>query len=371
VIPILVQDALRAGEQTLDSLAANFGIRANRSEKHPGLVQLKYDMINSPLAHPLVQQCRGLILDESNSWAVVARPFDKFFNYGEQCASAIHWGTAQVQEKVDGSLMILYYYGGKWNVATSGMPDASGDVNGFAMTFGDLFWDTFRALDMDLPPSEAYSEFTFMFELTSPQNRIVVRQEKANLTFLEARKLSGYYADAETLTCLAATHNWNSVKVHSLKTLDDVLATFATIDPLTSEGYVIKDNSGARIKVKHPGYVAIHHMRGEGALTPKRVLDVVLKGEAEEVLANFPEWQPAFDQVMERLLALTKELVEAYERIKDLQPQKTFALEAVKVRYSAALFQLRAGKVYSIREALLGTRLETLVELLELKEIKL
>lgn len=367
---IFVQTALRSGEQTLYSLGTVFGIKYNRSETNPSLVQLKYDMIDSPLGHPLVRQCRGLILDEANDWAVVARPFDKFFNFGEPCADSIDWGTARVQEKVDGSLIILYFYAGKWNAATSGMPDASGDVNGFAMTFGDLFWDTFKAKEMELP-RHGMEDMTFMFELTSPQNRIVVRQEKANITFLEGRKLSGYYLDSDTMAYCRATLNWDEVKVFPLKTLDDALATFETLDPLKIEGYVIRDAAGARIKVKHPGYVAIHHMRGEGALTPKKVLQVILSGEADEVLANFPEWKPAFDQVVTRLNAMEDELTAAYAGIRGLEVQKDFALEAIKTQWSAPLFQVRSGKAKSIHEALLGARLETLAEVLKLKEIKL
>jgi hypothetical protein len=51
---------------------------------------------------PIVRESRGVILDEADDWRVVARAFDKFFNYGESGADEIDWGTARVQEKVDG-----------------------------------------------------------------------------------------------------------------------------------------------------------------------------------------------------------------------------------------------------------------------------
>jgi tRNA splicing ligase len=53
----------------------------------------------------VVQECRGLILDESANWRIVAFPYTKFFNYGEEHAASIDWSTACVQEKLDGSLM--------------------------------------------------------------------------------------------------------------------------------------------------------------------------------------------------------------------------------------------------------------------------
>ena len=51
-------------------------------------------------------QCRGLILDGQRK--IVARPFKKFFNYGEHETLSIPDGPFKVYEKMDGSLGILY-----------------------------------------------------------------------------------------------------------------------------------------------------------------------------------------------------------------------------------------------------------------------
>ena len=47
----------------------------------------------------------------------------------------IDWGTARVYEKLDGSLMTLYRYGGAWQVASSGLPDGSTLALGRRMTY--------------------------------------------------------------------------------------------------------------------------------------------------------------------------------------------------------------------------------------------
>ena len=62
-----------------------------------------------------------LILDRG-SWNVVAMPFKKFFNYGEKDADRIDWGSAKVYEKLDGSLLTLYFHSGEWHVALSKPP---------------------------------------------------------------------------------------------------------------------------------------------------------------------------------------------------------------------------------------------------------
>ena len=147
---MLIQEYLRT--KTLAELNADLGIKATRHKTYPNLVLLKYDQIDSPQAHPIVVECRGLILDEANDWEVVCRPYDRFFNYGDGHASDIDWTTARVYEKLDGSLMMLYWYDEKWHVASSGTPDAGGQVNQeTGLTFADLFWKTWNDLGYKLP----------------------------------------------------------------------------------------------------------------------------------------------------------------------------------------------------------------------------
>ncbi len=59
------------------------------------------------MGEKIVQQCRGIILDEANNWQIVSYPYDKFFNYEESYAPQLDWSTAKIFEKLDGSLMTL------------------------------------------------------------------------------------------------------------------------------------------------------------------------------------------------------------------------------------------------------------------------
>jgi len=54
--------------------------------------------------------CRGIILDAEDDWRVVSLPYVKFFNYGESYADkTLDWTTAKVYEKLDGSMVTLYW----------------------------------------------------------------------------------------------------------------------------------------------------------------------------------------------------------------------------------------------------------------------
>ena len=163
----------------LSDLETRFSIHIKRHSKYPNLVLLKYDQIESPMGVSLVQECRGLILDEANDWNVVCFPYKKFFNYLEGHAAEIDWSSARVYEKVDGSLMTLYWYDGHWEVSSSGMPDAAGEMNGFNITFADLFWKVWNEeLGYEIPRE---TDCCFMFELMTPYNRVVVRHAKSDL----------------------------------------------------------------------------------------------------------------------------------------------------------------------------------------------
>lgn len=360
----LPQQFLRNGA-TLKDLELAFGIKARRHMIYTNLVGLKYDQIDSPLGTELVQQCRGLILDEDNKWEIVARPFDKFFNYGEANATPIDWTTARVQEKLDGTCIIMYHYKGKWHIGTLGLPDASGEVShGTGWCYKELFWWIWDILGYKIPGKQ-WEKWTFVFELCTQFNRVVVRHPDSRIVFISARSLDGEEEMLGAEEFPVKTYRWEAVKEFPLQTLDEVVATFDKLDPLQTEGYVIVDANLNRIKVKHPGYVALHHMRGDG-YGPRRILEVLRRGEAAEVVANFPEWKDDFDIMQHRLADLIAHLEAEYERLKDIPLQKAFALEALNTRLSPALFSVRSGKSLSIRDFVHKMNVDSLLVALEL-----
>lgn len=87
------------------------------------LICFKYSQIDSDFNEPLVRECRGIIL-EKDTWNVVAYPFNKFFNFGEEYADNIDWESAVVETKEDGSLIKIYFYNDEWKIATNGTIDA-------------------------------------------------------------------------------------------------------------------------------------------------------------------------------------------------------------------------------------------------------
>lgn len=355
-----IQNSLRAGA-TLEALqAAPYSLVIRRHQDFPNLVLFKYNQIESDMDSPLVCQCRGLILDEADNWACVSRPFDKFWNVHEGRAATIDWATARVQEKLDGSLMQLYWYRGQWRVGTSGTPDASGEVNGSDKTFRELFWQTWDQMGLVLPAQGAHG-LTFVFELMTALNRVVVRHAAPSLRLIGVR-------DVVLGREFRVSMQWGfpAVREFPLTSFADVVASFDTFQPLDQEGYVIVDKAFNRIKVKHPGYVALHHLRDH--LTPKGILDVIRRAEVDEVLASFPEWRPEFTRIGKAFGLLVDHIERIWDLFKHRPTQKEYALEVKDYPFSGVLFALRKGTVATVREALLNVQIDRLTEWLILED---
>jgi len=358
---LLIQAFLRGSastEQATSELLSKYSIVAKRHGKYPHLVLFKYDQNASPFEEPLVRECRGIVLDESQSWDVVSRAFDKFFNHGEVHAAPIDWATATVLEKVDGSLCVVYAYDGRWHVATTGSPDAVGAVHESGLVFSDLFWRTLGEYGSLAPPSKD-RRLCFFFELTTPYNRVVVQHKQAGLTLLGARDLDDGELTIEQAVAALGLPSLPRVRAFGLGSFEEITGTFGSMSPLAQEGYVVVDARFQRVKVKHPGYVALHHAKD--GMTIKAFVHIARTGETSEVIAAFPEFKPRLDEAQVRVDAYVTLIEAEYARLSGIPEQKAFAAEAFKTSCPHALFAIRAKKASTAREFVAAMRIETLV----------
>ena len=342
--------------RSIEDLIAQYKITVRQHSIYPSLHLFKYG-IDSPMGETITQECRGLILDRDDDWRVVSYPFRKFFNLHEGHAAPITWERAEVMDKMDGSLCILYNYHDTWFVSTTGMPDAQGTVSSLStQTFADLFWRTFDKSRLPDP------DFCYMFELTSPYNRIVVPYKETSLTFLGARHIKTL---KETGLDLGLEYDWNVVRSFDLGGLDGILEASKELDPMVSEGYVVCDNQFNRVKIKGPRYVAMHHLRNQ--FTYKNIVDAIRKGETSEVLTYFPEFSKEFQEALVKYEKLIHEIDLTYTTLKCIEEQKYFAMMVSHLPYAGILFMIKKGVALDARDALQKVKFKTLIGLLEAK----
>lgn len=290
----------------------------------------------------LTTQCRGLIVD-NDTGEIVARPVQKFYNYGDTERIDFNLdGSVEVTEKMDGSMITVSLWNENVIVASRGSFESD-----------HAYWA--RDLIGDFYPMK---DFTYVFELIHPENRIVVdygdRKELVLLTIVDNETgLDGWDWNAmfKKHSAESKQHAWrgNVVKRYNFNTLDKVLNSE---EVKNMEGFVVKFKpDGQRLKIKFPEYVKLHKiMTNFSELAIWEVMST--GGSLDDWLTNVPdEFYAQVQQVRSDLYEQYLEWLEAIEYVyNDMhrrglhEDRKAFAAEAVKYEYASALFGYLDGR---------------------------
>lgn len=181
--------------------------------------------------------CRGLITDEQGN--IIARAFNKFFNYNEKDAYKPTLDDTQIEiyEKIDGSMIILFYYDDEWITCTR-----ASFVSEQAIMAKTLLHD----LD-SLDKTKSY-----IFECIYPKNRIVIDYgNKSELIYLASFDIYGN----ETKEDIQGYH----ISKPIIHLLEYSLPELQKLNLTNQEGYVVKYiKSNQRVKVKFSTYIELH-----------------------------------------------------------------------------------------------------------------
>jgi RNA ligase len=185
-------------------------------------------------------QCRGLIVcgDE-----VIARPWAKFFNYGEHPEGALDLrAPSEVTDKKDGSLGILYEAPDGLAIATRGS---------FASEQAIHATEVLRERYAD---AVFESGWTYLFEIVYPENRIVLDYgDLDDLILLGAVSI-------ETGRAVGPNVEWPGRRTEMLPYSCLAEALSAPVRP-NAEGLVVRYvASGLMVKIKQDDYVALHRI---------------------------------------------------------------------------------------------------------------
>lgn len=372
---ILVQTYLLT--HSFAQLAAEHAVYPSFS-KDRTKVSLNYDQIESKESNPIACECRGLILAlprgepfPEGEYAVgktlvLARPFARFFNHGQHGTDAsklLGQSGTRVYEKLDGTLCIVYYdiFKKEWHVATRSVPEADRAINGFGnFTFRTLFEHALQDhlnLSFERFTSILHEEFTYLFELTAPHNRVVVEYNQPRIHLLSVRQTCderGQGIGAE-LCLVKARHllfKDTSLSIphapyKEVNTLGELISIVTQRNPREYEGLVVCGPKFERVKVKNPAYVALSALKSSVANSPRRLLEVILLGKEDDV---FPMIAPDIAEIgrdyKERFVQLVKEsdrnYEEFFEKTKNMDnPRKYFAIEVQKSKGWMAYYMNR------------------------------
>jgi len=340
-----VQEYLRTPGNTLETLHNELGIEIAEHPIDP-LVILNYSQIDSPKTNPIVMECRALVL-EKDTWNIVAKAFNRFFNWGEvtELMDEFDWNGFVATVKEDGSLILVYNYGGKWRINTRGS-FAQSLMNDTDITWEQHVknvWDKQNIGWMvDLP-----TDLTFVFELCTQENKVVRFYKEPKLALLsifavspdDAFELSnGAMMDISDTHRMKRTEQLNFTAMYQI---EDYLKYLEDNDP-TNEGVVIRDQYNHRWKLKNKKYLTLHKMWTNGNITPKTLMPWVLSGDADELLTYFPEVKSLYNEVQYKVWDAFAELTKLWLETYEIPVQKDFALAIIKrTRFTSLLFTVR------------------------------
>lgn len=235
------------------------------------------------------RRARGIIFEIETGF-IVARPFEKFFNLGEMPETRLENLPDlpyTVQDKLDGSLGIIYHYDGKWDIATRG-----------SFTSEQATYAREHLLLKYEPDIRLLKSRTYLVEIIYPENKIVVN-----------------YAEREELILLAVVNRTSGIEEEPTGqesfpsaatyayTVPEMVALQKTL-PKDREGFVVRYANGLRVKIKGEEYLKIHRVLL--AMTPLSLWETMKNGKCDTaILEQIPEeyraeWEPIVEALEEQ-----------------------------------------------------------------------
>lgn len=297
--------------------------------------------------------CRGLVTDDLGN--IIARPFPKFFNYEEVIdKGVIPWDSeyVHVQEKMDGSLGILFNYGGEWILATRGSFTSDQAVKGLEI------------LKSKHDLNKFIKEVTYLCEIIYPENRIVVDYGEEKITFLGATvpDMEFNWAPAKAVFKSSGIKEedvvWSSMEYLT----EDLFKRYQNLNESDKEGFVIRFYpSGYRVKIKFEDYVRLHKIMtnlstrnvwetlSSGGDINEMLVDVPdefynkIKDYAEELKSQFETLEREYKWIFK---ILNRSLTEVYNVPQEKQ-RAVFAQYAKNYKHPAILFKMLDDRDHS------------------------
>jgi len=197
----------------------------------------------------VTRHSRGLIMNRVTG-AFVAIPFPKFFNLSEMPETRIENLPDEpytVTDKMDGSLGIIYHYNNSWHVATRGSFDSEQAVRAE---------EILKRYDM----SKVYTRLTLLVEIIYPENKIVVNYENEEKLVLLSMVDRESQKEQTRNQCEMISKCTGMPLVKEYDHTIEEMIELKKIISKDEEGFVVRFESGLRVKIKGDEYCRIHKM---------------------------------------------------------------------------------------------------------------
>lgn len=280
---------------------------------------------------------RSVILRQSDL-KIVSAGHKKWFNYGESPAlypNPLGFKDARLFNKLDGSLIIVSRHNGELVVRTRGTVDVSvhdtgAEIMGLIKKYGIDTYD----IDGD----------SFLFEHTTPNNRIVLAYPEPELTLLDIICHDDYsYYSSQYVDTVAHDIGCPRPESFLFSDLDEVAAACKTLTD--QEGFVLSYGANQhRVKIKTDDYLLKHRFKANATLS--NILDIFVAAGCPEptafqtLVVNQYDWecfkmaQPHILEINTAYRRVTYNLRDLYRDAQDMLslPRRDAAMK-IKAKY--------------------------------------
>ena len=276
----------------------------------------------------ITTKCRGLIMNSNDK--IIANPFPKFFNLGEEGMTMENLPSEipQITEKLSGSLGVLYNNMNSPAISTRGSFESPMAI-----------WGTNWLFERGFEMNDFKKEYTYLFEIIYEENKIICDYKFEELVLLAVRHtISGDEINhVEEAKRLDITH----VKGFNLS-LNEAITMLDSMRGRVQEGFVVKYNNGLRVKLKCEDYIRIHRIIS--GFSRKHIIEAMENGnsmflnELPDELHN--EAKAIINEIEEKQKMIMKSAKATVEEAKKLKTRKEQALLILKSKYSGVVFPL-------------------------------
>ena len=280
---------------------------------------------------PYVMQGRGIIFDSNSN--LIARPFGKFFNINETEFTQLHNlpkdEKFEVYEKIDGVLGIVFFYNNTWRLSTRG------DLKSFQSEIGQKLLEELNLQCLD-------TQYTYLFEIVHPNIKIIIDYKEDKKLYLLAgiHTQSGQELNYRELELLSKHLDTSIAKrIKSFKSLDEIVSIKEKLSQ-NQEGYVIKFESGLRVKLKGDEYLELVKLQ-QGINFNSLIKFLDLRGNIiHSKLENIPE------ELQEEIVSQLGILSNLYKKIlKELEEDKKNSLHKLSRKELSEYFKEKESEL--------------------------
>ena len=264
-------------------------LQVKEDPSNKDLYMLVYNNDKSDFSNPVVNECRGIIL-EKNTNKIVCYTFNKKTNF--------EWDhNDNIYNSIDGTQIKVYYYNNQWNYSTTRCINADNAYWYSDKSFLKLFNECLENYNFDF--NKLNIEYCYSFVICHKENRIVTKYNENKLYHVLTRNLQNMKIIEDEI----GIPKPNKINLNSKDELEKLLH----IEDSKNEGiFIWKD--GKHNKIKFNSYLRIKNMRTNTKDPLYEYLKNVCENRKDEYIKEFSEYEDNFKNYEKKISMIINKL---------------------------------------------------------------